>query len=184
VTTPIAAGAISFVLLFFVQNVFSQRVYEPVSCEISYEVATKLQAKGLYDDELTAFIDKRFASARLLRQTITPILHEDAAIDDIVALAALQPLTVDIEKLNDYLDYRWYSKEQVRAVFRLHGRRYRHIWQFEDALTSLSEQWRLRPRSTKNKIYNKELRVKIARLVELFEDKSTVKTETAPSNAR
>ena len=46
------AAAISFVCLFFVQNVFSQVVYEPVRYRLSDEVALRLKKEPAYDDQM------------------------------------------------------------------------------------------------------------------------------------
>jgi PiT family inorganic phosphate transporter len=47
VTTPIISFIISFIALFFFQNVFQQRVYTPVPYAVTAEVAVKLADKGI-----------------------------------------------------------------------------------------------------------------------------------------
>lgn len=46
VATPVVAGLASFLLLFFVQNVFLQEVFSPVSLEISPAVPKKVDGTG------------------------------------------------------------------------------------------------------------------------------------------
>jgi PiT family inorganic phosphate transporter len=58
VSTPIVSAVISFVLLFFVQNVFSQKVFSPAQRELSPAVAAEL------DDVLAEHSDERPAPGR------------------------------------------------------------------------------------------------------------------------
>jgi PiT family inorganic phosphate transporter len=54
VATPAISAGTSFLLLFFVQNVFMQPVYTPVQHQPSSEVAAKLGHHGVYDQALLA----------------------------------------------------------------------------------------------------------------------------------
>lgn len=47
VTTPIAAAVLSFILLFFVQNVFQQEVVKPVTYKITPSVLEKIECEGI-----------------------------------------------------------------------------------------------------------------------------------------
>jgi PiT family inorganic phosphate transporter len=55
IATPIVAGAMTFVLLFFVQNVFSQKVFTPVRHEPSPVAAEKVIENDLFDETLADF---------------------------------------------------------------------------------------------------------------------------------
>ena len=49
VTTPVIAAVISFILLFIVQNVFDQQVYQAVSEHITPPVVEKLMMVGMFN---------------------------------------------------------------------------------------------------------------------------------------
>ncbi len=78
-------------------------------------------------------------------------------------------MVVDIELLEPYYDYSWYSEEQITSVFRLHGRQYRHAWQLDNDLAALSDQWRLRESNRANRLYNRGIHERLQNLYSLFE---------------
>jgi PiT family inorganic phosphate transporter len=168
VTTPVISGFIGFVLLFIVQNVFSQHVHTPVPHMVDVESAVKLKEKGLYNDALDELLDRRFENAAALRRALKSRLPEGVDAGEILALTELCSLTVDIEKLTPFYDGRWFSEEQLRAVFRLHGRTYAHKWQLLDALATRSPEWRLLPDTKRNKKHNKELKAKLEYLIHIY----------------
>jgi len=168
VTTPVAAAAVSFVLLFFVQNVFAQTVFSPVGHAISYEVVVELKTQGLYQEELDPLVGGRFDSAVALRDELRRLGVAPAARERIVGLAELSALQVDIDKLWPDLEDSWFSEEEARAVFRLHGRGFKHAWQLREALGERAEEWRPLPATTANKLHNKQLRAKLEHLERLF----------------
>jgi PiT family inorganic phosphate transporter len=168
VSTPLMAGLTSFVLLFFVQNVFSQQVSAPVRYAITREVAVKLKQRGLYDEHLGRLLDKRFNRATALKDALAPLLPPGLSAREVVELSEVWPLKVDIELLAHHFDYAWYTEEQLAAVFRLHGRRFDHTWQLDDALAAISPHWKPRPPTRRNKPYNKQLRTKLEYLHHLF----------------
>ncbi|OGQ91946.1 MAG: phosphate permease [Deltaproteobacteria bacterium RIFOXYA12_FULL_58_15] len=168
VSTPLIAGLISFVCLYFVQNVFSQKVHSPIPYEFSHQAAMKLRGLNTYGDELDELIGKRFKSAVEFQDAVGQIVESESLANGVVELSELHPLLVDVEALAPQLDYHWYSKEQVHAVFRLHGRRFDYAWQLADALASISDSWRLKPSTKKNKLYNKGIKAKLQHLNGLF----------------
>ena len=169
ISTPVIAGVMSFVLLFFVQNVFSQKVFSPVRYRISYEVALKLKQQKLYHDNLGLLLNREFPSAATMHSALHQQLPDGGPpASKIVKYARVLPLRVDIELMKPYFSYDWYSEEQVTALFRLHGLRFQHGWQLHDALQQHSAQWRLKPGGKASKLHNKELTAKLQRLFSLF----------------
>ena len=63
VTTPIIAAVISFVLLFIVQNVFDQQVYQTVYYRISPPVVEKLADIGIAKEQLSDLEGETIAKA-------------------------------------------------------------------------------------------------------------------------
>ena len=165
VSTPLISGAMSFVLLFFVQNVFGQAVFVPVQHEISEAVVKKLESEDLWEPELEELLGQPFDDAVSMRDAVAARLGPEAPVDRIVALARVTPIQVDIELLESQYSYEWFTEAQVTAVFRLHGREYRHEWQLLEGLAALSDAWSPLPESKKTRLYNKELRAKQQYLV-------------------
>ncbi|MFH1811123.1 MAG: inorganic phosphate transporter [Pseudomonadota bacterium] len=168
VTTPVISGFIGLVLLFIVQNVFSQHVHTPVPHLLDVEVVVKLKDKDLYSDALEDLLGRRFETAASLRRELAVRLPEDPRRGEILKYTEVASLTVDIEKLAPLDDGQWFSEEQLRTVFRLHGRTYMHPWQLRDALAERSTEWRLLADTKRNKRFNKELKAKLDYLAQVF----------------
>lgn len=169
VSTPIISCGISFVFLFFVQNVFDQKVFAPMPHELTVAAAVKLKSLDLYDEQLDDLINQRQPNGLTMRSALRDRLSDTAPIDRMLPHLELQDLVVNIEKLEPFWDHSWYTEEQLLAVFRLHGKRYRHRWQLQEDLGRFSDQWKMRESTKQNRIYNRELRAKLDYLVAVFE---------------
>lgn len=167
-STPIIAAIISFVCLFFVQNVFSQKVYEPIRYMMSHELVVKLQSESFYDDRIEALMGRQFKDAVSFRKAVYGYVEPGVFASEVIRMSELHPLKVDIEKLSPYFDYSWYTEQELQAVFRLHGRSFDYTWQLADALQSMSQDWQPKPAIKKNKLFNKTLKEKFAHLEEVF----------------
>ncbi|MFW9769531.1 MAG: inorganic phosphate transporter [Candidatus Thorarchaeota archaeon] len=168
VSTPVISGAVSFVLLFFVQNVFSQKVFAPVHHELSPAVVVKLTERGVFEESLADLVGQRFESAVAFRDAVAPRLSSGESLGEILDLSRVQPLEVDLARIDTALQEGWLTDEQNAALIRLDGRRFRHAWQLDDALAGLSSQWRPKPAAIQNKLFNKDLRAKLERLHRSF----------------
>jgi PiT family inorganic phosphate transporter len=168
VSTPVIAGAISFLLLFFVQNVFSQKVFSPVCHELSPAVAAKLTDRGSFEETLADLVGQPFDSAVAFRDAVAPRLASEEALSDILELSKVQPLEVDLARIDTLLERKWLTKKQRGALDRLQGRYFRYLWQLDDELAQLSDEWRAKPATVRNKCFNRELRAKLERLHRSF----------------
>jgi PiT family inorganic phosphate transporter len=168
VSTPVIAGAISFLLLFFVQNVFSQKVFSPVCHELSPAVAAKLTERGSFEETLADLVGQPFDSAVAFRDAVAPRLASEEALSDILELSKVQPLEVDLARIDTLLERKWLTKKQRGALDRLQGRYFRYLWQLDDELAQLSDEWRAKPATVRNKCFNRELRAKLERLHRSF----------------
>jgi PiT family inorganic phosphate transporter len=164
VATPVISAAIAFLLLSFVQNVFSQRVYTPVHYRLSSEVAAKLGDDGVYDDALADLVDREFASAAEFSNAVQTRLGSAAGVEAIAARSRLHPTEVDAERVEALLAQDWLTAREQSALLQLRGRRFRYAWQLGDALAAVSKDWRPRPTTTRNKLHNQALRAKLRRL--------------------
>ncbi len=169
ITTPLMSALVCFVCLFFVQNVFDQRVYREVHYVLSEPVLEKLGERGLVTEDLAGLKDTEYRSARefldaFQRNTFLTSQDEKRAL----RIAELRPIEIDSETM-DGLDQDWLSPEQFAAVKRLAGVRFDHVWQLERILASISPDWHRMENTTVNKLHNKELERKIQYLVRYFE---------------
>jgi PiT family inorganic phosphate transporter len=168
VSTPVISAAISFVLLFFVQNVFSQKVFSPMHHELSRAVAVKLADRGLFEVELADLVGQRFESAVAFRDAVAPRLSSEEALEDILELSRVRPLEVDLARVDTLLESHRLSEKQNAALVQLQGRRFLHAWELDDALAKLSDEWRAKPATIRNEPFNSDLRVELERLRRSF----------------
>jgi PiT family inorganic phosphate transporter len=164
VSTPVVAAATSFVLLFFVQNVFSQKVFSPVHHEISPAVTAKLADRELFEAELADLVGQRFESAVAFRDAVEPHLSSAEALEDVLELSRVQPLEVDLTRVDALFDGNQLSEKQSAALAQLQGRRFLHAWELDDALAERSDEWRAKPATIQNEPSNSDLRAKLERL--------------------
>jgi PiT family inorganic phosphate transporter len=168
ISTPVAAALLSFVLLFFAQNVFSQKVFSPVFYEVSPAVVAKLTERGLFEKPLTDLVGQRFDSAVALRDAAEPLLSSEESLSASLELSRVQPLQVDLACIDALLREGWLSQQERASLVRLQGQRFRHTWQLDDALARLSDRWRPKPATIQNKRFNKELRARLEHLHRSF----------------
>ena len=140
-STPVVSSVICFFLLFFMQNVFQQRVYDPVELTASTALIERLRGEGIEVDG-GDFEGRWFENAlrfrTALRRQVRLSGDEEARV---IRLARIEVVVVDGERLA-ILDDGDLLAEQIEAVRRLTGRAFTHRWQFEAALASESETWR------------------------------------------
>ena len=168
-TTPVISALICFVCLFFVQNVFDQRVYREVHYLLSEQVLNRLGERGLVTEDLADLKDTEYRSSRefldaFQRHTFVSAKDEKSAL----RIAELRPMEISREAL-DEVDQAWLTSGQFDALKQLVGVRFDHIWQLQQALANFSPDWRYKEDTKVNKLHNKELRRKIDYLVRVFE---------------
>ncbi len=142
VTTPIIACLITFILLFFVQNVFDQKVHNESSYDFSRNVITELSEHDIDFDKLEPLKGTSFKNARELNNFLSGV--DQYSMEEkglILAYGAVDPIEVTTQGIriiqNDYL-----SKQQLSAIEELDGTTYKHRWQFVQALSDASDAWR------------------------------------------
>jgi PiT family inorganic phosphate transporter len=161
VLTPLIAGLICFVGLFFLQNVFNQQVYRAVPYVLSEPVLERIERAGIPTADLLGLGDRSFASARRFRAELdTRTALDGAAKSQVMAYAERSDLLIDPARFAA-IDPHWLTLDQIGALARLAGQRYAHRWALAEALAKQSGDWRLRPEALVNKTYNKELRRKL-----------------------
>lgn len=168
VSTPLLSGAMSFVLLFIVQNVFSQEVYEPIRYRVDASVISKLKAEGMETDDFKEILGKTYERASdfksELKGRVTPYARDRA-----LELGRLRAMKVNLHLIEDQRDYHWFSAKRLAVIDRLKDRSFDYAWQLAAELSSNSEVWRLKSKVTENKLYNKDLKAQLDYLYRVFE---------------
>ena len=166
--TPVIAGVMCFVALFFLQNVFNQQVYRPVAYQLSAPVLARAATQGIDTARLGDLTGRRFASAA----RFTDALDEANGLsgdqrDDIVRIAEIDHMAIDAGQLGR-LDTSVLTDGQRAAVATLAGQNFEHRWMLDDALAQASVEWQSRPKTTINKLFNRALDERRQTLYMLF----------------
>jgi PiT family inorganic phosphate transporter len=168
IATPILAGVLCFVGLFFLQNVFNQTVYRPIPYVMSPAVLDRLGQADLNASGLQDLEGRVFGSAKGMKTALAGIPDLTAKDRDTVLIyAEIEELVVDAARFRE-LDETWLTRGQLLAVRGLLGERYRHRWMLAGALAAASPDWRLREDTRANKAHNKDLRKKLDSLYRAF----------------
>ncbi|MBE0533908.1 MAG: anion permease [Rhodospirillales bacterium] len=158
VTTPILAALICFVSLFFLQNVFNQKVSTETGYSLSQTVVDRLAAQGIATGSLNDVVGEEFPSAIRLRDALRARLDltkdREAAVLDTTRVfrVSFAPLKLAAFKPDGL------SEGQAKAVTALGGRSFRHKWQVAEALAALSPEWRTVKETKLTKLDNKRIR--------------------------
>ncbi|MCP4680833.1 MAG: inorganic phosphate transporter [Desulfobacterales bacterium] len=166
VITPVISALISFVSLFFMQNVFIQETYRPVPYQITQEAALRIKKAGFPSKTLETLLDKKFESAVKMKKALSAQLSLTPEILDIVLFASrINEMEITMDKINS-MDSDWISDEQKKVISKFIGQKFMHQWQFAQALESSSPLWQFRE---DEKHFNKNLNRKFLYIFSLFE---------------
>lgn len=166
VITPMIAALVSFVSLFFMQNVFMQETFRPIPYQITKEVALRLDKAGVSSGELESLMGKKFQSAMKMKKALSDHISLTPEILEIVLSASkISQIAITIDKINS-IDSDRISDKQKKAIEKLSGQKFKHRWQFADALEFNSPSWRFREGDKK---FNENLSHKFLYVYGLFE---------------
>lgn len=167
--TPISALIICLISLFFVQNVFQQKVFNPISFEVTIPVLAELENTGVSIKVLSKLEGKTFSNQSEFRQNLNYIgIEEESIIFKIFQTAKIENYRIDSNYAKQKLSPIYFSKDQIEAVKKLHNESFKHNWQIMDKLKLLSEEWRFIPDIPENSAYNKEISKKYEMLFTIF----------------
>lgn len=167
--TPVSAALICLVSLFFVQNVFQQKVVNPIKFEVTIPVLAELESSGISTQELSKLEGKEFRNQSEFRQSLNQInIDKERIIFRIFQAAKIENYRIDSNLTIQKLSPNYFSREQIETVKKLHNEYFKHNWQISDRLKLLSEEWKYLPDIKQNKDYNKELSRKYEMLFSIF----------------
>ncbi len=156
VTTPIISGIITFIALFFLQNVFDQQVSRKTEYVITGEVIASLQTKGIDDHNLLKLEGRIYHNSMKLSSTLKRETKlSGKQIRETIDASEILPLFIDPVVIDKSLDRNLFSDAQFDALKLLENERYLYKWQFFESLEKLTTEWRLKPDAQINKEYNK-----------------------------
>jgi len=176
VATPIAAALVCFVLLFVLQNVFDQQVYQPVDYELSPDVLKRMGEKGIPTEDLATLEGERFTGATTFRDQIREIAKFTSEQEKtVISMAEIYPIEITAYKYAD-LDTNYLSEKQVSSVAGLFGSTFQHRWQLEDVLRERTDDWKMKPDEAINKIDNEHLQAQMDYVISTFKADATIDT--------
>lgn len=142
IVTPIAALLVSFIALFFAQNLFEMQVYQQRTYRISRPVLEEAKNRGIRAPALDLLSDSTFSSPDKLRAAMKSVENFTAGeIRDFFDIARVERFEVDTAKVQD----RFLSEEQFDVLAQFHGQRYEHSWKLQNDLAKVSPSWRIQP---------------------------------------
>ncbi len=169
ISTPIAAALLSFVLLFFVQNVFEREVVHPVTYELSSEVLQKLEQENIPLENLRELAGQQFRNMYKFREVLKQKAQlSESQLYTIFKIAEVDSFYIDSLLVREVLNDKDFTPAQLQAIKQLHGKMFRHKWQLDEALAALTPAWRLKPATSRNKFYNNSIIRKRKLLYQIF----------------
>jgi inorganic phosphate transporter, PiT family len=128
---------LTFVSLYFVQNVFEQRVIADSKYQVSPAVIDAAAAEGVVTGPLQALIDRTYSSANQLRGVCDELGdYTPADVNIVLRLARIDTLVVDSVKAGWILAPASVPEEHLRAIKRMHGTVFLHRCDLEARLRS------------------------------------------------
>jgi PiT family inorganic phosphate transporter len=162
---PVSAGLITFISLFFIQNVFEQKVIHPVPYEISASVITRISQEGIDTTNLSHIVGKRFFNTKIFRNEL--LSRRELTNNELFLIfnySTVDSFKIDSILVLDKLDLSKFSVDQISQLKTLHGKSFSHKVDFDKAVFGSSSNWN----KTGDKLANRELEEKISVVEELF----------------
>jgi len=158
VTAPIAACVISLVALFFVQNVFEQKVVQSVSYRVSSGIIKKLEQQNIPSAPLENLVDQNYIGSAHFRHELNKNFKwSEQQLFQIFSYSELDTFIIDSTLAKNVFEHEEILLERLDALKQLHGKMYFHKWQLEDDLIEKSNSWKIQTEKGSGP-YNKKLK--------------------------
>jgi PiT family inorganic phosphate transporter len=152
VVAPITAGILAYVLLFFVQNVFEQKVIQQVPYEISESVIERLEQEGIETEKISDLVNKRFLQNKVFRyELLKRYPYDTEQLYSIFHYAIIDSFRIDSMLVIKALSLNQLSKAQIEEINKLHGNSFSHKIDFDTAVFYDNYQWGLKGDKLKDK---------------------------------
>lgn len=172
VQTPIVSALVCYVFLFFLQNVFSQTVFNPVEYRLSDKVLAR-HASEVDVKPLSALNGQSFSTSGKLKSAIdgaAPNMEFKTKlklIDD----SLVEGITVDPAKFTELEKMQVLDPEQFAALRKLAGKTFTYRWELVEALAQSTPKWHLKENTVLNKPYNKDIQKNLEIVMDLYTPK-------------
>jgi len=168
ITTPISATILTFVALFFVQNVFEMQVIHSVDYKITPGVLSRLAEEKIPPAPISPLTDKSFHNPVQFRSALQKY-HDwsENQLSTIFKYAQKDSFNVQYDSVVVHMLTPKLSEKQIRAVKLLNGMSFSYKWQLNTALENAGESWRPR-NGTEATLFNEELRKQKEAIFKLF----------------
>jgi PiT family inorganic phosphate transporter len=165
IVTPIIAALISFISLFFLQNVFQQETFRPVAYLVTSDVAERIRDNGVSTEGLDKVQLKEFTTASKFNKALSEHMELTRKERDLIMTSAeLDEMEITGSGIAS-VDMNWITLEQIAALQVLEGRVFERKWQLDDALAEVSASWRFRKDDDK---HNRDLGQKLSYIYRFF----------------
>ncbi|MDI6851847.1 MAG: inorganic phosphate transporter [bacterium] len=134
IITPISAGILSFVMLFFTQNVFQLTVRHPIRYTLSKAAIQEIEKLGIETTPLKALEGEIFENTINARSTLLRLgKYNKEQIYTILDYMRIDSIVVDTTRLRE-INLKWFTPEEINEIKKLHGKVYIHSWEFKNEL--------------------------------------------------
>ena len=175
VVAPLTAGLITFISLFFIQNVFEQKIIHPVPYQITTSVITKLNNDGIETEKLSDLLNERFTNNKaFLNELKERYDYNSKHIYSIYKYALIDSFKIDSTLINDLPEDFQLTENQKVKLTELHGKSFSHKIDFEEEVFSSLSEWRLNG----NKLEDKTIEEKKIIIENLFRVSNKNKTKS------
>ena len=169
VITPLISCLLCFVGLYFLQNVFQQKVQRNSNYMLSASVIEKLQKEGIETEGLHDLTGTIFhTSAQVVRAVKDKVSLSSKQGLKVVEYSLQKSLIVTAEKIAD-LETNGLSSAQLDALSKLVGQTYNYPWQLGDALAEISPEWIMLGRGLKDKLHDRDIKQELAYIYRNFQ---------------
>lgn len=169
ITTPIIACIITFISLFFLQNVFNQQVNRNLTYEINQQILKELKHQNLYSEDLQSLIGKSYQNQIELKDELerkTNILGKN--FSEIIEIAEKDNFFIDQNTLVKIEQDNILSQIKISALKKLVDQTFNYKWEFINKLAAIEPSWKYKPGNQTNKKYNKILKTEFEYLCNTF----------------
>lgn len=178
IITPVVAGLISFLSLFFLQNVFQQQTYHPVPYALTSKAMDRIEKSDFPINRLETVKRKSFPNAVQFKKALSSLALSQKERRFIMESSEIDTLKVTKELILK-TDSNWFTPEQKKSLKNLENRIFLHKWQLVEALAKLSRQWQVIENDRK---HNQDLHNKLSYLFNLFRSKKEIQFSFIPNN--
>lgn len=171
---PITAGILAYVLLFFVQNVFEQKIIQQVPYEISESVVEQLNKDQIETEQISDLVNKRFLQNKIFRyELLKRYPYNTEQLYSIFHYAIIDSFRIDSMLVNQELSLNQFTNDQLEEIKKLHGKSFSHKIDFDAAVFYDTNQWGLNGDILRDKkiLEKKNLIQNIFRITPLNKDK-------------